>query len=498
MTERTVRPHDFWLLTCDLDTHRRSVNHARLDTPWNAFTSDGQKLVCTLWVDLIVDIYDGTQGCVRRFVKMGGRSRKWLGVGKQHGEEARSNLERATADRLPVFGYEAEPTAAELKRGVRAVKHFYIDRAHQLKPWIGLSLHDLEQRLRIEDAFRQRGLSNSSDPNMPATLFELVDAATEAPGARAGNDATQAEADEEHDVDQEFEGNLSADEYARMALSLLVGHVLQQTDEVLVPITYRRLAELLGRRNKHGDPWARGLGHVLGRVTALIDSVSSQLPEKPPYLTAIVVLLSGPNAGLPDKGVSGKWPGYDLLSTADKRAKVDGEYQRILRYGSRWNEVLRLVGLAPITPLTADGKRPGSGGWGGGESEDHKALKRYVYDHPDLVGAAADWIAQEEFVLRSLDVVDVMFKSDRVWIGVEVKSKVSDGLPSDYERGLYQVVKYRAVLEAQARIDHPGNAPEVRVMLALGSRLPAEYRPLADLLDISYLECVDVGSDRLK
>lgn len=490
MPERIARPHEFWLETCGLDTHRRSANHARLDTPWNAFTADGHMLVCTLWVDFIVDVHDKAEGRVRRFVKMGGRSKQWHGVAKKHGKEARANLEKAIADKLPVFGYEAEPDAAALRRDERAVKHFYMDRAHQLKGWIGLSLYDLEQRLHIEDAFRERGHSSGGDPNMPATLFELVDATTEAPAAAAGDGATQADTAEEDEVAQVLEGNLSAEEYARMALPLLVAHVLQQTDDVLVPITYQHLAELLGRRNKHGAPWARGLGHVLGRVTALIDSISAQALETPPYLTTIVVLSSGPNAGLPDKGVSGRWQGYDLLSRADKRAKVDAEYQRIRQFGSRWNEVLRRVGLAPIVPPTGEDGRPRQGGWGGGESDDHKALKRYVRDHPHLFGAAADWFAQEEYVLRSLDEVDVMFKSDRVWIGVEVKSKVSDRLVSDYERGLYQVVKYRAVLEAQARIDHPSNPPEVRVMLALESGLPAEFRSLTTALGVSVIERV--------
>lgn len=497
MSERVARPHDFWLQTCGLDTHSRSANHARLDTPldttWNAFTSDGKILVCTLWLDTIVKINDSVQGRVRSFVKIGGRSKQWHGVAKQHGKEARNNLERATTERLPVFGYEAEPDAAALKRGERSVKHFYLDRAHQLRPWIGLSLHELEQRLSIEGAFRDHGILNSSDSNLPATLFELVDASAEAPGAQLDDGLTENEADEENGVNQGFEGNLSAEEYARMSLSLLISHVLNQTNEILVPLTYRRLAEMLGRRNKHGEPWARGLGHVLGRVTAMVDSASQKLPEKPPYLTTIVVLLSGPNAGLPDTGVSGVWPGYAALSKADKRAKVDGEYQRILRFGSRWNDVLRLVGLAPIEMRAPAVGIRASGGWGGGESEEHKALKRYVLENPGLFGAADGWFAQEEYMLRSLDEIDVMFKSGQVWIGVEVKSIVSNGRPSDYERGLYQVVKYRAVLEAQARIDHPGNPPEVRVLLALESCMPAGYRSLATKLGVSYQEYVSAS-----
>lgn len=110
------------------------------------------------------------------------------------------------------------------------------------------------------------------------------------------------------------------------------------------------LAELLGRRTKHGDPWARGLGFVLGRVTALIDGVRGRLPEPPPFLTSIVVLSSGPSVGLPDKGVSDVWPGYEAMSRDEKRAKLIAEFQRVLAYGSQWNEVLRLAGLPVIEP----------------------------------------------------------------------------------------------------------------------------------------------------
>jgi hypothetical protein len=436
-------------------------------------------------VDFIVDVHDPQSGRVRRFVKMGGRSRQWHGVAKQHGREARANLEKAIAGKLPVFGYEAEPDPAALKRGDRAVKHFYLDRAHQLKGWIGLSLYDLDQRLHIEDEFQRLGLPGADDANLPATVFELVESTVDVPGSPLTDEATRPDANEEDEVAGGLEGNLTADEYARLALRILVEHVLRQSDGVLVPITYLRLAELLGRRNKHGAPWARGLGQVLGRVTALVDGVKAQTSTIPPFLTSIVVLSRGPNAGLPDVGVADIWPGYETLAREDKQAKVAAEYQRVLQFGGQWNEVLRLAGLEAIPLPQSQG---GRGGWGGGESEAHKALKRQVHDHPELVGAERDWFAQEEFALRSGDEIDVMFKSPSVWIGVEVKSRVSDALLSDYERGLYQVVKYRAVLEAQARIDHPGTPPEVRVLLALESSLPDRYRSLATLLGVKHLD----------
>lgn len=194
--------------------------------------------------------------------------------------------------------------------------------------------------------------------------------------------------------------------------------------------------------------------------------------------------------GLPDRGVSDVWPGYERMSRDEKRAKLAAEFQRILAYGSRWNEVLRLAGLPVIEPPLGPNGRPTAGGWGGGESDAHRALKHYVRDHPELVGARADWDAKVEYALRSADELDVMFISDRAWIGVEVKSRVSDGNAADYERGIYQVVKYRALLEAQALVDSPEFQPEIRVVLLLECELPAVYRPLAAQLGVTVIERV--------
>jgi hypothetical protein len=482
--ERTAKPHEFWLATCGYDTYRRGPNYARLDTPWNTFTRDESALVCTLWVDGIVDVYDLQEQRVRRFVRLGGRSRDWKGVAVQHGREARENLDKAVEFRRPIFGYEAEPNAAALARGDRVVQHFYLDRPHQLKGWIGLRLEDLTERLRIDEEFRKRGIVDDIDPGAPtATLFELVDITAKIP--EDARPELACSADDESEVDAQFDGNLSAEEYARLALPILVAHVLAQRDGVLVPLTYRRLAELLDRRTRSGAPWARGLGHVLGHVTKLVGAAGELLGEHPPFLTSIVVRSGGTDEGLPAKGVADYWPGYDVLSFDEKQSKVRAEHDRVLQFGSRWNEVLRLAGLASIPLPSAEDRR---GGWGGGESDEHKALKLYVRQHPELFGAQPDWFAQEEYALRSGDEIDVMFKSDQMWIGVEVKSRVSDALLSDYKRGLYQVVKYLAVLQAQAQVDHPNNPPRVIVVLAIETALPPMYRELATKLSVRCIE----------
>jgi len=491
-----ANPHNFWLAACGLDTYSRSRNHARLDTPWNAFTADRSGLVNSLWIDRIVHVLDAQEGRTRRFVRLGARSSSWAGQAIRHGENARKNLDEAIRDRIPVFGFEVEPNGLALERGERAIKHFYLDRVHQLNPVFGLRGEDLKDRLRIDDAFRAQSRVDGEDIIETSYLFELIDPVDPVPASKARNSPAAIapsapkvahDDDDANDLFGEVTDKVTSEEYARRALPVLIDHVRRQRDDVLVPLTYVELAEALGRRNRHGKPWARGMGHVLGRVTAMVEEAAASLTEQPPYLTTIVVLSTGPMAGLPDKGVSGKWPGYDALSREDKQAKVLAEYARILDYGSRWDDILHALGLTFGPEHQQKSPATRQGGWGGGESEAHKALKRHVLNNPQLFDTAPEF-SEEEHALRSGDEIDVFFRSTAAWVGVEVKSTVSDASPVDYERGIYQVVKYRSVLQAQALVDHPGRPPSIRVVLALGGKLPMQYRSLAASLAVEYVE----------
>lgn len=178
------------------------------------------------------------------------------------------------------------------------------------------------------------------------------------------------------------------------------------------------------------------------------------------------------------------------MTEDEKFAKVENEYARILRFGTRWNDVLVAMGMDPIVLPKDEGASKATGGWGGGESDEHKALKAYVMAHPELFGADAKFERFTEYPLRSGDSIDVFFKSPDVWIGVEVKSIVSAGNDLDYQRGLYQVVKYEAVLRAQAKADLPSTAPSIKVFLALQARLPNRYRDTALLLGITVRETI--------
>ena len=87
----------------------------------------------------------------------------------------------------------------------------------------------------------------------------------------------------------------------------------------------------------------------------------------------------------------------------------------------------------------------------GGESEEHKKLKRYAQKHPELFGVSRNAKSNVEYPLPSGDLLDVLFKDGDKWTAVEVKSCRSDD--NDLKRGIYQCVKYRAVLEAMKKAE---------------------------------------------
>jgi hypothetical protein len=287
------------------------------------------------------------------------------------------------------------------------------------------------------------------------------------------------------------QGNLSNQDHALGCITELIDHARRQTDGVMQTISYEELAWRLGRIDKSGNPVSRGMGDILARAMKHIDKTASSLGEQPPYLTTIVVFKSGKDKGLPGDGLRERWPGYDQLTPTAKSLRIEAEYQRILDFGDRWNAVLRALGLPPAAAAqTAPLALAGVHGWGGGESAEHKALKGYVSSHSELFGATANdtWHAFEEYGLRSGDSIDVFFEAPHEWIGVEVKSAVSEGNHMDYERGIFQVVKYHAVLTAQAKIQHPSHPPNVRVFLALDHGLPQDLRAVAQRLGVTVIE----------
>ncbi len=82
-----------------------------------------------------------------------------------------------------------------------------------------------------------------------------------------------------------------------------------------------------------------------------------------------------------------------------------------------------------------------------GEGPNHKALRLWIRDNPGRVRRGyADFDTDTEVVLDSADKVDVVYYGSMSTVVIEVKS--IDSNDADLRRGVFQCIKYRAVMEA--------------------------------------------------
>lgn len=165
---------------------------------------------------------------------------------------------------------------------------------------------------------------------------------------------------------------------------------------------------------------------------------------------------------------------------------VRAELQKVFFY-PRWNEVLREFKLQPVQSDFSHLITKAAAFRAGGESEEHKRLKVYVASHPEAIGLGRDVrTGTVEYALPSGDTVDVLFEDGSERIAVEVKSSVSNSF--DVTRGLFQCVKYRAVIEAvQATQNLDQN---VRAILVLEGVLPPDLLAVKNTLGVEVIERV--------
>ena len=262
---------------------------------------------------------------------------------------------------------------------------------------------------------------------------------------------------------------------ARAALPLLVRQA-----EAGAPVFYSDLAEELGMSNP------RNLNYVLGSIGQSLKLLSKAWKSKVPPIQCLVV---NKNTGLPGEGIGWflvKKEDFSRLPLRQKRSIVEAELQHVFSY-PHWQEVLEALELEPIASDLTPFVSKAAGGFGGGESEDHKALKAYVAQNPSVIGLGVNTPTGEtEFSLPSGDSLDVSFNGKKVWIAAEVKSSISG--EGDIVRGLFQCVKYRAVMEAVLLTEsRPQNA---RALLVLESKFPHSLIPLRNMLGVEVVEGV--------
>lgn len=247
-------------------------------------------------------------------------------------------------------------------------------------------------------------------------------------------------------------------------------------------IFYDDLARELGMR-------ARNMGYPLGSIGQTLLEHGRKRGEKIPPIQCLAV---NQKDHVPGEGFG--WfmdSDWKRLDKHQRRRLIIGMTQTIRAYPA-WDQILEEFGLEPAPSEAARLVRRASRWRGGPESAAHERLKEYVRDHPRCVGLPARARGVVEHRLPSGDRIDVYFDLGDERVAVEVKGPASD--EADIARGLFQCVKYTAVLNAVAATE--GRAIATRSVLALGGSFPRKrsFRVLRTLLGIEVVDEIDADA----
>lgn len=266
-------------------------------------------------------------------------------------------------------------------------------------------------------------------------------------------------------IAESLSGDKPYQKRARAALPLLVREARAQRT-----IYYSDLAPELGMPNE------RNLNYPLGSIGVALETLSKEWDEKIPPIQCLVI---NKKYGLPGEGIgwfTTKKEDFRKLPRSEQRARVRAELRKVFDY-PKWFAVLDTLGLSADYTDVLDGAKRLPGG---GESQQHLRLKEFVAANPRLVRVPASAKVDIEYRLPSSDVLDVLFRVDHDWIAVEVKSAISTA--DDIARGMFQCVKYKAIIEAyQATLFIPQSA---RTILVIEGALPANLVTMKEILDI--------------
>ena len=277
---------------------------------------------------------------------------------------------------------------------------------------------------------------------------------------------------------QEIWGEKLYLERARAALPLLVRQAWAGQ-----PIFYSALAEELEMPNP------RNLNYVLGAIGNELKKLGRLKGTDIPPIQALVINKS---TQLPGEGIL--WFLRDDTALKKEYTRANNMQRReILRVlllkvfnFPYWSEVLNKLNLPepPGSPIAQIPAMKTSGR--SEEGPDHKALKEMILKEPKILGILNHNKSEMEWLLRSGDRLDVYIETPEALYAIEVKSHTS---PSpDIVRGIFQTIKYAAVLEAEQRLVPKSKQKEVYSILALGAKLPVDLASLRNTLNVTVID----------
>ena len=221
-----------------------------------------------------------------------------------------------------------------------------------------------------------------------------------------------------------------------------------------------------------------GIGDQLGNVETVMRELRKMTGEDVPTLNALVK-----KNGIPSDGFGFVYPNYNGLTLSEKLVFVAGINEKALNY-QKWDWVLDQLGLQPSKIITEQELEAISVHGGGGEGKEHKAIKEFVYNNPESLGINGVNRKEREYPLPSGDRLDVYFETSDCRYAIEVKPSTSPD--DDITRGIFQCVKYKAVMEAIRKIGYDKYA--VSTLLVTASGLSERNKKLAEALNVPYTE----------
>ncbi|MBO6252276.1 MAG: hypothetical protein J6O49_01300 [Bacteroidaceae bacterium] len=226
------------------------------------------------------------------------------------------------------------------------------------------------------------------------------------------------------------------------------------------------------------------IGNVMGTIQDIIDDLKKKSgKEDIPTLNCLVFNKS---SDLPSDGFDYVIKNYSKLSPDSKKGEVKKLNLHAHLYD--WDWVLDALGLEPAKIFSSEDltKMKSSSTHGfGGEGKEHKAIKEYICAHPEIIGVKKVVIAKTEYDLLSGDRLDVYFEcKGNKHFAVEVKPSTSPEY--DITRGIFQCVKYQAVMYAARDADYGSYNNEV--LLVIAGTMSDKNRQLANDLAIKVIE----------
>lgn len=214
-------------------------------------------------------------------------------------------------------------------------------------------------------------------------------------------------------------------------------------------LTYGEAKRRLETECGFGTIFSTNMGYVAG--TAM-----DEILEHDPTAPLLNVLLVRADTRLPGDGVNGylrkrflEGHTSDIGNNPEFRENIVRKAAQYVYAYTGWDDLYRRIfGNNPdsttIETVEKDGIRYGRKG----EGDNHKRLRLWVKNNPDKLKKEYRKVrAETEVELLSGDRVDVVYYAEKRTVAIEVKSRDSNW--SDLRRGIYQCIKYRAVLGAQ-------------------------------------------------